>query len=453
MRLTRSWATVVVAGALFITAAGTASAATVYGNIPSPLPGNYASQAFEATQTAEFGGLVQLASGPRTNPVVTVTMSSWACQNRVSGACVTTLGTVFSLPITLNIYAANPDNSVGDLLASDTQTFKIPYRPSDDETICPKDADGTRWYDGTICYHGLAHNVSWDLGGRNLTLPDRVIVSVMYNTSDYGYQPIGTGAPCHSSSAGCGYDSLNVAVISGAPLVGTDPLTNSAYISSLWRGAYCAGDTGDLGIFRLDAGCWTYLGSDIQPAIQIDTYPLQTGPTGPTGATGPTGTTGATGPSGPTGTSGADGSTGATGPSGSNGATGATGPAGTSGTSCTVKDNGDGTKTISCADGTSATVSDGTLVATPAVTVARPNTKIVRAKIRAAQHKATFSFKGSGGKAKLSYQCRLDGQKFKSCRSAKTYKSLKSGKHVFRVRARGSDGKFDLTPAIKKFKI
>jgi hypothetical protein len=338
------------------------------------------------------------------------------------GACVTTPGAVFSLPITLNIYAVSAGNSVGDLLASDTQTFKIPYRPSDDETNCPRDADGTRWYDGTFCYHGLAHNISWDLGGHNLTLPDRVIVSLMYNTSDYGYQPIGSGAPCHSSSAGCGYDSLNVAVVSNTPFVGADPLPNSAYISSLWRGAYCAGDTGDLGIFRLDAGCWTYLGSDIQPAIQIDTYPLQTGPTGPAGPAGPAGSNGANG---------------------------------TSGSSCTVKDNGDGTKTVSCTDGSSGTVSDGTNVtASPAVTMkSSPQTKIVRAKILAAKHRASFRFTGSGVTEKITFQCSLDGKKFKSCRSGKVYKRLKSGKHVFRVRAKSSSGKLDLTPATKKFKI
>jgi len=426
MRAICRWTTVVASLGLLLTVAGTASAATVYDNIPSPLAGNYASQAFEATSTSEFGGLVELAAGPRTDPVVTATLSSWGCQNRVSGACVTTPGTVFSLPITLNIYAANADNSVGALLASDTQTFKIPYRPSDDETNCPRDADGTRWYDGTFCHHGLAHNISWDLGGRNLTLPDRVIVALMYNTSDYGYQPIGTGAPCHSSSAGCGYDSLNVAVVPNTPFVGTDPLPTSAYISSLWRGAYCAGDTGDLGIFRLDVGCWTFSGSDVQPAIQIDTYPLQTGPTGTTGPAGPTG---------------------ATGPSGATGATGA------SGSSCTVRDNGDGSKTISCSDGTSATVSDGTNAAAPAATVGPPNTKLVSAKINAAKHKATFSFKGSGGKGPLSFQCKMDGNAYKSCRSAKTYEGLKSGKHVFRVRAKGADGKVDQTPIEKKFTI
>jgi len=165
MRPIHSWATAVVAGTLFLIVAGTASAATVYNNIPSPLAGNYISQAFEATQTAEFGGLVQLAAGARTNPVVKVTLSSQGCQSGGGTTCATTLGTVFSLPITLNLYAVNSDNSVGDLLATDTQTFKIPFRPSADLTECPSGG----WYDAAAarCWSGLANNISWDLGGRN----------------------------------------------------------------------------------------------------------------------------------------------------------------------------------------------------------------------------------------------------------------------------------------------
>jgi hypothetical protein len=150
------------------------------------------------------------------------------------------------------------------------------------------------------------------------------------------------------------------------------------------------------------------------------------GPAGPIGLTGPEGPTGPVGPIGLTGPAGADGSDGATGPAGPIGLTGPAGPAG--------------------ADGTNA-------VATPAVAVARPNTKLVRAKIRSARHIATFSFKGSGGTGKLSFQCRLDGGKYKTCRSGKAYKSLKSGKHVFRVRARDVRGKLDLTPVTKKFRI
>ena len=74
-------------------------------------------------------------------------------------------------------------------------------------------------------------------------------------------------------------------------------------------------------------------------------------------------------------------------------------------------------------------------------------------KIRSATRTAIFRFSGSGGKGKLRFQCKLGNKKDSSCRSAKTYKHLKRGKYVFRVRAKGASGKVDLTPATKRFKI
>jgi hypothetical protein len=470
MRPIRKWATTVVAAlSAILTFAGAASAQTVYKNIPSPLPGNLYSVAFQATSTAEFGGLVELAPGARTNPVVTVTMSSWGCQTGSGTTCATTPGAVFSLPITLNLYAVGSGNSVGELLASDTQAFKIPFRPKANSAECTGENAG-KWWDGTSCYNGLANNISWDLGGHNLTLPSQVIVAVMYNTSDHGYQPLGYGPLCHGTPTGCGYDSLNVALNSddAAPSVGLTPMPDAAYLSSTYPGFYLDNGLAGVGVFRLDSGpSWNIdatIGpwTGMQPAIQIDAYPQQTGPTGPAGATGPAGpagtdgSDGATGPAGPigltgpAGPAGADGSNGATGPAGPIGLTGPAGPAGTDGSDGATGPAGPigltGPVGPAGADGTNA-------VATPAAAVSRPNTKLVRAKIRPARHIATFSFKGSGGKGKLSFQCRLDAKKYTSCRSGKTYRNLKPGKHVFRVRAKDASGKLDLTPVTKKFVI
>lgn len=54
------------------------------------------------------------------------------------------------------------------------------------------------------------------------------------------------------------------------------------------------------------------------------------------------------------------------------------GPAGPPGTSCAVVDNGDGTKTISCEDGTSATVRDGLAGGSCTVTENEDGTKTIR---------------------------------------------------------------------------
>jgi hypothetical protein len=89
----------------------------------------------------------------------------------------------------------------------------------------------------------------------------------------------------------------------------------------------------------------------------------------------------------------------------------------------------------------------------PQTTKKPPQTKITKAKINSRKRTATFKFVGSGGVKPYRFQCKLDKKKYSSCRSGKTYKHLKLGKHTFRVRAKDHAGRVDKTPAIKKFKI
>ena len=78
-----------------------------------------------------------------------------------------------------------------------------------------------------------------------------------------------------------------------------------------------------------------------------------------------------------------------------------------------------------------------TPVVTPAPTAAdisAPRTLLRTSKINQAKRKATFRFASAEKGAK--FHCKLDRKKFKPCTSPKTYKKLKRGKHVFRVKAR-----------------
>ncbi|MFL6374577.1 MAG: hypothetical protein ACJ73D_07935 [Pyrinomonadaceae bacterium] len=221
----------------------------IYNSIPSPGAGNYPSLAFEATSTSEFGDRLQFAGSARNLLTVTQTMSSWGCENGTwQSACSTTPGATFAHPITLKIYSVGLGNQPGSLLGTFTQTFNIPFRPSADPVHC-----GSRWYNGTSCFNGYATDITFNTGG--LLVPTNVIYSISYNTSDYGAAPIGYTAPCHSTAAGCGYDSLNVA-LTGPTTVGVNPSPDDAYLSSLWGGAYCDNGASGVGTFRLDAGCW-----------------------------------------------------------------------------------------------------------------------------------------------------------------------------------------------------
>jgi parallel beta-helix repeat protein len=231
-----------------------ASAAVIYDNIATPQPGNVTSVGYEATSASEFGGQVQLSGTERSAKSVTVLMSSWGCESGGNTTCATTAGATFSEPITLNLYDVNGDGTPGALIKSVTQTFNIPYRPSADPT-CP---GGTAWKDSSgNCWNGFATPIKFNLAGQGVTLPNKLIVAVAYNTTHHGYTPYGESAPCFSEDGGCGYDSLNVGAETVPPTTGSLPAPDDAYQNSTWTGAYCDNGASGTGTFRLDAGCWT----------------------------------------------------------------------------------------------------------------------------------------------------------------------------------------------------
>lgn len=86
--------------------------------------------------------------------------------------------------------------------------------------------------------------------------------------------------------------------------------------------------------------------------------------------------------------------------------------------------------------------------AAPALT--RPNTKLGKLRLNRRKRSATFVFSSNVRGSK--FLCKLDRKRFARCRSPKTYKHLKPGRHTFQVKATGSAGA-DATPAIKRFKI
>jgi hypothetical protein len=254
-----------VTAVLAVTAGAAGAASTViYNNTPSPKPGNLPSWGFQATQTSEFGGQVEVEAGTWKNPTLIVMMSSWGCQEGTwnGNDCKTAPGAKFEWPITFNIYQVGPGNSVGAKIATGSKVFKMPYRPSASAKCTGPDAG--KWFMMGTCYNGRAFKIS--LGLKIANLPQKVIVSVAYDTTSYGAEPQGT-QPCSSTVEGCPYDSLNVAVREageGPPAVGSDPFPDSVYVNSTTAGNYCS-NPGAVGTFGISEGCWT----EEQPAIEI----------------------------------------------------------------------------------------------------------------------------------------------------------------------------------------
>jgi hypothetical protein len=201
----------------------------IYSNISRPLAGNVPSFAFEATSTSEFGGQVQFAGSARRGVGLTVGMSSWSCgSGSWQAGCTTTGGEKYAWPITLKVYEVGPENTVGPLVYQSTQTVEIPDRPSENKRKCTG-AQAGDWYDSreATCYAGKLFRIHFTMG--NTVLPSsKAIVSVAYNTTDWGYAPTHVAGP---------EESLNVAV-TGAPTVGSDPLPADAYAYSNWPEVY-----------------------------------------------------------------------------------------------------------------------------------------------------------------------------------------------------------------------
>jgi hypothetical protein len=246
--------------------AGAASLTPVYNNIPATLPGNVPSEAFEATSTSQFGGEVQLAGPTLNSTKVTIAMSSWACQSggAEDGTCVSASGAKFEWPVTLHIYAAGTGDTVGTQIASLTKTFKMPYRPSANATKC---AGNGGWFKQGSCFHGKLFKIAFALKGTSI--PSKAIVSVSFNTTDYGAAPTHVPGP---------YDSLNFGGFEGAPSVGSDPQPQSDYTDSTWTGAYCDAGAAGTGTFRFDPALPSCIGTSdnfdngsLQPGISITT--------------------------------------------------------------------------------------------------------------------------------------------------------------------------------------
>jgi len=204
-----------------------AASNTVYNAIPAALPPNVQSLGYEATSTAEFGDYVHLGGTSRNLDTVTVTMSNWALySDYVNDERYSADSTSWTHPITVNIYSNHlNENGIPDtLLATKTQSITIPWRPAANPAC-----GGTAWLaDDNNCYNGKAFNAVLDMSDLNVTLPNDVIVTVAYNTADYGAEPIQQAGP---------YNSLNVGVSSNQNVsVGTDDSSNEVFWDTTFPG-------------------------------------------------------------------------------------------------------------------------------------------------------------------------------------------------------------------------
>ena len=253
-----------VSAVVTATASGAGSELVVYSSIVSPAPGNLPSAGAQASGFRELGDEVTFNQPVAALSSVTVQMSSWTCQQGIfyNNDCLTSPGATFAWPITLHIYAAGPNGTAGPLLQSRTQTFSVPYRPS----TSPLCANGG-WHSSTGCVNGFLAPITFDLSGQRIPLPRTVIYGISYNTTSYGPNPIGTGASCLATEAGCPYDGLNIG-FSSSVTTGSKPYPGTVVQNSPLGYEYCDGGAAGVGVMRVDSvtsACWT----GYVPAVQF----------------------------------------------------------------------------------------------------------------------------------------------------------------------------------------
>jgi hypothetical protein len=273
-----------------------ADAQVVFDSIPATLPGSFMSVGYQATQTDELGDNIAFTVPAGNNKLTTVTVSltNWSCENDfdlVDGvwvpnragneACVTTPGSGFTHPITLNLYNVYHSGeypAVGTLLASKTINATIPFRPSYDSVQCSANSPendipfGGTWFDPVQnkCVHGRAFTIDFDFTADNFVLPSEIIFGIAYNTSSYGTAPTGVVGP---------YDSLNLSLGTASPTVGTDVEPKTLFYDTRTASNYCDSGAGGVNIFRRDADCWEDGNSNsFVPVIRFSSYVDNQGP-------------------------------------------------------------------------------------------------------------------------------------------------------------------------------
>jgi hypothetical protein len=94
------------------------------------------------------------------------------------------------------------DSTGATLLATSTQTFAIPYRPSASPKCTGEDAG--KWYSPSqkTCFNGFYNEVTFSFSSTRL--PNTVVYGIEYNTRDFGPAPTGVAGPS---------DSLNIALV------------------------------------------------------------------------------------------------------------------------------------------------------------------------------------------------------------------------------------------------
>lgn len=220
-------------------------AAVVFNQIPDNLDLSYTSYSFSSNRSRAMGNYVQLGGTERYLNAVTVTMVTWAKQSDFIDSIYADYSNAAGWNHYVEVVLYAVDNSGAsptlNYLASSGGNVLIPWRPAVVPSGYPE--TGTSPYP----YEGFAFNLGFQFDG-SVQLPNQLVVSVNFDTQNYGYEPMAVPGP---------FNQLNVAAdIDVTPTVGTD-LSSSVYVSQKIGADYVSTLNGNSGgaapMFKIEA--------------------------------------------------------------------------------------------------------------------------------------------------------------------------------------------------------
>ncbi|MFZ0168830.1 MAG: hypothetical protein WAL64_05335 [Candidatus Dormiibacterota bacterium] len=264
-----------------VTAAGSSAdthdtSSILYSSLVSPysatnVPNEWWSFSYGGNNATQFGDKINLASQSRLSSA-TVMLDSQA------------VGTgTFSVPITFTIYKPGATGgSVGDVVATQTKTFNVPYRPAGNATACAATTssifagsanDGTQWFNPATgsCYYGVVYAANFNFDGpRNL--PTTVVYGVSYNATTGPASSLNVLLSTESSSGavtvGSDTDPGNLFLADGT--AGTSPEITCSAVGTSFTEYNTAVGTSGCGTDTQQAPGAPYEPIAFVPAVELD---------------------------------------------------------------------------------------------------------------------------------------------------------------------------------------
>ena len=252
-------AAAVFAGAITVmaSAAGTASAAptkVVYSNL-NTVPATVNGKRNEDTYSAApfefpFGGMVEFTHRPGTIKGLTAQVDSFTCEHGQYNLenCYTGHPTKkFSYGLTAKIYEVGAGNEPGALVASSTESFKIPYRPTTNVS-CPATGEGKGF--GANCdVGGYLATVRFKRFTPSAVLPEKAIIMIAATEGDNPNDVVNVGLQTSYKEYEDGEYVPEPPLNEGMPSIGSDPLPGDAFV----RGKLARSQAGYQPVFQVTA--------------------------------------------------------------------------------------------------------------------------------------------------------------------------------------------------------